>query len=293
MSSLYQNKVVQSQAGLEHHLQKLPVPISLAFRRHSDFGRVCQHLADWGTAIFHFEWCKELLKLSRSATEKETYDWLTAWACVPLVELYGYGIRHFKNALDSIMEIWECVKQDDSNTLDDRKDIQAQLVMLMYAARYRCAVAEYPDMKGVIVRNYGSLVGSEEWASEESLLQYLYSSNLVHGDVEASLDCILRRKQLVNEHVSGQEHDAKIMDFVIMEALCLITLRRVEDANRVVNEYWVSSGKRQVELPAKLQLLLKACASKKMDIRSQIELLEPSPLNQLRLEAFDLEEKEE
>jgi hypothetical protein len=94
-------------------LHQLPVPSHLAFRNHSNVGLLGQDHAAWEGAIFNFEWCRELLKLSRTAIDKESFDWLLVWTDLPLAQLYNFRKMHFKKALDRWKEMFSSLPQDN------------------------------------------------------------------------------------------------------------------------------------------------------------------------------------
>jgi len=129
------------------------VPIHLAFRKHSNLGFLGQDHADWEGAIFQFEWCRELLKFSRTAIEKESFDWLLVWADIPLAQLYEFRRMEFRKALDIWKEIFCLVPRDGNATY-----MVIAINFHIYAGMYQCAVTDYPDFKDQSSGNFARKV---------------------------------------------------------------------------------------------------------------------------------------
>ncbi|KAL3689802.1 hypothetical protein R1sor_016111 [Riccia sorocarpa] len=159
----FQQEVIQSTTGLEHHLEKLPVPIQLAFRVHSDRGRSSMKFADWEGAIFNYEWCKELLRLTMRIHkfENKTYDWLVVWLDVPLVEVYEFWKSDFRRVLELRQEMWHKVPPDLLH-------IRHSVLHLKLITLYQCAVSYYPEVKNEVLKmvskafNFDTCLTAEE-----------------------------------------------------------------------------------------------------------------------------------
>lgn len=284
-------QLVQSKIGLEHHLHKLPVPIHLAYQRHSSLGRACQQFCDWENAVFNFEWCKELLNLSKLQIEKETYEWLIVWADVPLVDLYEFRKMQYRKALDLRREML-CMVQDK------KSKVYITLLFHIMAGMYQCAVSDHPEVKDVVIHNFTHLfrLGKlDDWACEERCLFFLYEKYSRYGNFEASLHYIRQAKKHLPEH----KRDVKEFDYVFKEVVCLICLRNYEEAEQVVREHWAKTNEVIEKLPVEFQVLVQALKNPEYIADNfQIELLEGSyevqlELWQLRLKSLQFENKNE
>jgi hypothetical protein len=54
-------------------------------------GLLGQDDADWESAIFNFKWCREILKLSRTAIDKEILTFLISRSYHPSALIIGIG----------------------------------------------------------------------------------------------------------------------------------------------------------------------------------------------------------
>ena len=289
---LLKNKLVQSTTGLEHHLHKLPVPIHLAYQRHSGLARECQQFCDWENAVFNFEWCKELLKLGRLQIERDTLEWLIVWADVPLADLYEIRKMQYRKALDLRREMF-CMVQDK------KSDVYFTLHYHIMAGMYQCAVSDHPEVKDVVVHHFTHLFrlgGLDNWACEERCLFFLYEKHFRFGNFEASLHYIRQAKKHLPEH---KWDDKELSDYVFKEAVCLIYLRNYEEAEQVVKEHWTKTNEVLEKLPAELQALMQALKNPQyVGDNFQIDFLEGSykvqlELHQLRLKSLQFENKNE
>jgi hypothetical protein len=254
-----QSKLVQSQAGLEHHLHKLPVPYHLAFRIHGNRGCANYDQNEWESAIFDFEWCKEILKLVMKVESgrpeiEEACSWLMVWSSLPLANIYLFKKNQFKKALNLQMEMERMIPGGDSDELRSLKDT---LRIARFTTSYQYCVSHLknvPDLKEQVVREFGGAQRpyQDEKASENYLLTELFNAYMDHGNFNAALGFIQEAKKFLSS-----EDDGGISNNVELEAFCDTKLGMDDTANKLIKSYRMATLKPVSKLPPRMQQMVK------------------------------------
>jgi hypothetical protein len=122
--------------------------------------------------------------------------------------------------------------------------------------------------------------------SELKLLAFLQREHFASGNLEECLHFAQEARRLVFErNLSGDEHKKEKLKYVFEEAVCYINLNRFEDAEKVIIEY--GEG---IDDQRQLEILKKECSQRHVSYKALLELTPSSPLQNLRLESFAVEE---
>jgi len=205
--------------------------------------------------------------------ETSSHDWLLVWIDVPLALLYEFQKKRMKRAFDIRTEMSVIIKSEiPCITTDAEKAMRHIVFMFLYCAMYQCAVLEYPNAKGLVVKFNGGVERVDDFTSEVRMLRRIVCRHFNSGNFEHSLHFIGEGKRLLQEgHMSSSfpERDDSEVEFLCWEAACLMYLGRPQKAEKVLDEW--RGDKRWDDLPSAVQYMMDCCRGKRGMERYAIE----------------------
>ncbi|KAL3683022.1 hypothetical protein R1sor_001044 [Riccia sorocarpa] len=237
------------------------------------------NFADWEAAVFNYEWCKELLRLTMEThkfeIQSETYDWLLVWLDVPLVEMYEFRKMDFRRALDLRTEMWSKVPADLS-------DVSNNLKTLEMVALYQCAVADYPEVKHEVLKIVSECFNFDSCSSaEEEFLLLLHRRNHRYGNLEASCSYLDHLDRHLASAASEKSEHLEQRPWILEVQLgILFKLGRIGEVQALIQNFQRRTNKKKKDLPKALQYFLTVCERQDMRLWDQNILTESQKLRQ-------------
>ncbi|KAG0555084.1 hypothetical protein KC19_12G143300 [Ceratodon purpureus] len=276
-----QSQLVQSQAGLEHYLHKLPVAFHLAFRIHGKRGCSYYDQNKWERAIFDFEWCKEILKLvtkveSGNPELEQTCSWLMVWASLPLNNIYLFRRNQFRKAFDLQMEMERIIPGGD---LDELRNLKHILRIARFTTLYQYCDSHLKNsaLKEKVVRDFGSQESNQDdKACENYLLTELCCAYLDIGNFRAALSFIVKGKQ----YLSSKNKDGIIKN-AELQVYCYVKLGQDDVASKVIKDYKIDTRTPKSKVPPRMQKMEKLVGP---DAKKPFTLDKPGDLDPSSLE---------
>lgn len=248
-----QSKLVQSHAGLEHHIHKLPVTFHREFRIHGNKGCSYYDKNKWERAIIEFERCREILKLVMKAEPgspeiQDACSWLMVWAGLPLANIYVFKRNKFKKAFNLQLEMERMIPGGNSDELRSLKDT---LRIARFTTLYQYCVSHVKnlDLKKEVVTDFGGQRSNQDDnAIEVFLLTELFCAYMDNGNFNTALGFIQKAKQ----YLSKEDADG-ISKNVELEVMCYMNLGMDDAAQKAINNYSAATRTPLSKLPPRMQ----------------------------------------
>ncbi len=231
--SVKQLQLVQSEHGLQYHLQKLPPQLGEAFHRHGECGQGAIDMGDWETARREFECCRNVVKeLIATDVGKATQDWLLVWASLPLADLYHFHEKRLKEACEIQKEMLNCVisLQDSDEHYMVFHTIAIFYYISLYEWGHSASCSSNPAVgKDSAVEKYAMLQDFDEKEAEPDICYLLAIEHFRHsGSLEDGLHWLKEAKRVWGENFP----DRKNYDYALWEASMYMATGRYEEAER-------------------------------------------------------------
>jgi hypothetical protein len=224
-------QLVQSEHGLQYHLQKLPSQLGDAFHRHGECGQAAIDMGDWETARREFECCRNVVKeLIATDVGKATQDWLLVWASLPLADLYHFHEKRLKEACEIQKEMLNCVMplQDSDEHYMVFHTLAIFYYISLYEWGYSASCSSNPAVrKDSAVEKYAMLQDFDEKEAEPHICYLLAIEHFRHsGSLEDGLHWLKEAKRVWGENFP----DKKNYDYALREASMYMLIGMYEEA---------------------------------------------------------------
>jgi hypothetical protein len=228
-------QLVQSEHGLQYHLQKLPSQLGEAFHRHGECGQGAIDMGDWETARREFERCRNVVKeLIATDVGKATQDWLLVWASLPLADLYHFHEKRLKEACEIQEEMLNCVMSLQDS--DEHHMVFHTIAIFYYISLYEwghsASCSSNPAVgKDSAVEKYAMLQDFDEKEAEPHICYLLAIEHFRHsGSLEDGLHWLKEAKRVWGENFP----DKKNYDYALQEASMYMLNQMYEEAKKTL-----------------------------------------------------------
>ena len=248
--------LVQSQAGLAHHLQSVSSQFAERFVSYNNEGLDALAAMDREKVLSSFSQCRAMVKEELNMDDDvKTYNWLLAWADHSLALFYQAhrgDSAMLKSAMTMRMEILECVFP----FLGSHPTLVKVCRSYCYTSQYEWAASEVEGKTELAVQEFAELMGYDEHEAEPHLCLLLYVDHYFTGSFEVSLRWIREAKRLWQE-LSPDGGGNWSFFCLECEAKLLLKLGRFPEAVKVLENSSYTNSHRA----AKVHLWLHECYS--------------------------------
>jgi hypothetical protein len=229
--------LVDSEVGVESRLRKSfqPSTVETLLGQYNE-GIRAQEEGNWGFAEYSFSELRRDIVCSVGQLEKQDYDFLLAWADLPLAQLFQFrgGADMLNSAMNLRQEVLECVMPLHAS----HESLVRVCKTFFFTAQYEWGAAvTSSETRNDAILGYATLMSCNEDEAEAQLCFLLCVDHEYSGSFKKSSRWIQEANRLwKNIHSPDEGNSCRFVYFLRYEAQTLMNLGNYQEAVNLLED---------------------------------------------------------